>query len=96
MATGENLRPARRAGLYVCMHECVLREHIGSSLLHVCLRLMCDCRLVCVCARVCVFMSIKCRHACAREREMHTHTQIHTSTVHTQPHIHSLYCRLYF
>lgn len=35
--------PARRAGLYVCMHQCVLREHIGSSPLHVCLHLMRDC-----------------------------------------------------
>ena len=23
--------PARRAGPYVCTHECVLRKHIGSS-----------------------------------------------------------------
>lgn len=46
--------PAHRAGLYVRMHECVVRKHIGSSPLHVCLRLKCNCRSVGVC--VCVFL----------------------------------------
>lgn len=46
--------PARRAGPYVCMHECVLRVHIGSSLLHVCLCVMRDCGSV----RVCMCVSV--------------------------------------
>ncbi len=79
--------PAHRAGLYVCMHECVLRKHIGSSPLCVCLRLMRHCHSVgvCVCVNVCFFKSIKYRHVCARGRHtlVHTHTHTHR-TSHSQ------------
>lgn len=74
--------PAHRAGLYVRMHECVVRKHIGSSPLHVCLRLKCNCCSVglCVFVRVCVFF---CEHqvqACVHKREIHTGMRTHRAS----------------
>lgn len=71
--------PARGAVLYVCMHECVLCKHIGSSVT-ACVPPSDVSLSVSRCVCVCVFISINCRRVCVCVREIHTNA-------HTEPHI---------
>lgn len=76
--------PACGAVLYVCMHECVLCKHIGSSVT-ACVPPSDVSLSVSRCVCVCVYQLQAC--VCVRE----IHTQMHTQSL-----TFSLYCRLYF